>query len=122
MLVHLPTWSFDNGSYLRNRNQNSRRVFSKRDINPITYHRFTGCSQSTRMRSRRISKWGLASLVGTIRAWASPPPVIVRFSYRRCRAVAGDGCKDSDLSTRSIAATVIKMHRMTSRQVGVILI
>ncbi|GBM37949.1 hypothetical protein AVEN_46253-1 [Araneus ventricosus] len=39
----------------------------------------------------RISKWCLATLMGTIMFWACPLPVILRASYGRGRTVAGDG-------------------------------
>ncbi|GBM15510.1 hypothetical protein AVEN_8902-1 [Araneus ventricosus] len=61
------------------------------------------------MRSQRISKRGLASPGSTIMVEVVlPPPLIVRTSYGRGRAVAGDGYYDSDLSTQVIAATVIE--------------
>ncbi|GBM69714.1 hypothetical protein AVEN_88219-1 [Araneus ventricosus] len=63
------------------------------------------------MRSRRISKRVLASPEGIIMAWACPLPVIIRASFGRGRAVAGDGHSDSGLSTRAITVTVTEIHR-----------
>ncbi|GBL98480.1 hypothetical protein AVEN_111608-1 [Araneus ventricosus] len=57
------------------------------------------------MRGPRISKHGLASLVGTIMVRACPLPVIACASYATGRDVDGDGYKDSGLRTRAIAAT-----------------
>ncbi|GBO45520.1 hypothetical protein AVEN_245455-1 [Araneus ventricosus] len=62
---------------------------------------------NTWIRSRRISKRGLASLVGTIMAWAFRLPLIERASNGRMWTAAGDGYEDSGLCTRAIAATVI---------------
>ncbi|GBL83112.1 hypothetical protein AVEN_165331-1 [Araneus ventricosus] len=49
------------------------------------------------MRSRRISKRGLASSEGTITVGACPLPMIVLATYGRVPAVAGDGHKNSGL-------------------------
>ncbi|GBM29260.1 hypothetical protein AVEN_155216-1 [Araneus ventricosus] len=54
------------------------------------------------MRSRRISKRVLVSPEGTIMVWACPLPVIVCASFRKGRALAGDGRIQSCLSTRAI--------------------
>ncbi|GBM83518.1 hypothetical protein AVEN_238281-1, partial [Araneus ventricosus] len=45
---------------------------------------------------------------------------IVRASYERSRAVAGDGYQDSGISTLAVTATVIQMHHTCYRQAGVI--
>ncbi|GBM56743.1 hypothetical protein AVEN_215321-1 [Araneus ventricosus] len=68
------------------------------------------------MRSRRISKWGIASLVGAIMGGIYPLLVIVRASYSRVRAVAGDGHEDSGLNIRAIAVTITQMHWTALRQ------
>ncbi|GBM97252.1 hypothetical protein AVEN_264448-1 [Araneus ventricosus] len=68
----------------------------------MTYKRYSfprGCTASSRMGSRRISKRVLSSPGG---AWGSPP-VIVRTSYGRDRVVADDVRP----STRAIAAASI---------------
>ncbi|GBM80955.1 hypothetical protein AVEN_136223-1 [Araneus ventricosus] len=70
---------------------------------------------STGMKSRRISKQVLASLVDY------PPPVIVRTSFKRGRAVVGDNYKDPSLSIRAIAATVLQKPRM-NMQPGITLL
>ncbi|GBN95252.1 hypothetical protein AVEN_61259-1 [Araneus ventricosus] len=71
------------------------------------------------MRSRRISKWALASPGGTIMVGIElPSPVIVPTSFGEGRAVAGDGYEDSGLSTRATAATVIQYPRVPRQDGG----
>ncbi|GBN05813.1 hypothetical protein AVEN_204822-1, partial [Araneus ventricosus] len=72
------------------------------------------------MRSRRISKRVLASPVGVVNDgdWGYLPPLIVRASYGRGRAVAGDGHNDSCLSTRTIVATPIQCPRIPRHNGG----
>ncbi|GBM04339.1 hypothetical protein AVEN_146206-1 [Araneus ventricosus] len=66
---------------------------------------------STRVKSRRISKRSLASLVRTPMVWACPLTVIVLVSFRRDRIVVGNGYYDSGISTRNIAEAVTQINR-----------
>ncbi|GBM58063.1 hypothetical protein AVEN_222828-1 [Araneus ventricosus] len=73
-----------------------------------------GGNMSAWVRSLRISKWGLASLVGRIIVGTWLLPVIVRTSYGRGWAMAGNGHWHSGLSTRAIAAAVTQIY-LTAR-------
>ncbi|GBO10464.1 hypothetical protein AVEN_124712-1 [Araneus ventricosus] len=70
------------------------------------------------MRNSMLRKRVLAFPGGIVMGDFYPPPVIVRISYGRRRALVGDVYYDSGFSTRASEADVIQKTRMPSQGVG----